>query len=350
VTDDHINDAFSAIDREGAGNTLPSAPATDSAPRYQPSAPAPWSQSTDPTASALPPAQPANRTAGSPVGTPDWPAIPTDAPNSTNVSPNPNPAPATPAAIPPAPEPDPMSASASPITTTASHAPAAAAPASPSGAVPGQPSAAASKNGWDPELDPPTPEWQNAMHLNSPEAAPTAAPAGTAAPNTAVPPWQPDGSPRIVATNVTPNGSASPAPPPRTADALDQFEAELQKNNPGVAAGKSFSNSAAVAKPAVQPLPRDQAAANKPTQPTDSSAAGVQPWSVRIQPRRDPPPLFGPDDASPTQKKQPADKQNGFETGTNWSDVPAWQGAPSSGAAAGTSSSTDGGPTIRPGQ
>jgi hypothetical protein len=188
------------------------------------------------------------------------------------------------------------------------------------------------------------------MNANPPEAPPTAAPAGTAAPNCAVPAWQPDRSPRIVATNVTPDGVATPAPPPRTADALDEFETELQKNNPNAAAGRSFSNSAVVAKPAVQPLSHEQPAANRPAPATDSSTTGAQPWSMRIQPRHDPPALFVPDDAAATQKKPSADKPNGFETGTGWSNTPQWPGATSSGAAGGPSSSTDGGPTIRPGQ
>jgi hypothetical protein len=332
VPDDRINDAFSVIDREGTGNALPSAPATDKSPRYEPSAPTPWSQSTSQATTALPPAQPVNRTAGVSSAAPNWPVISTDAPNRASVTATTNPLPATPTTIPPAAEPDPISTAASSSAT-----------------VPAQPSAGTGKNGADQEFNPPAPQWQNAMNANPPEVAPSAIPAGPAAPNCAVPAWQPDRSPRIVATNVTPSTVATPSAPPRTADALDEFESELQKNNPSAASGRSFSNSAVVAKPAVQPISHDQpAAANKPAAATDSSTAGVQPWSMRIQPRHDPPALFRPDDSSSTAKKPSADKPNGFEAAPAGSDVPQWPGASASGAAAGTSSSSDSGPTIRP--
>jgi hypothetical protein len=150
-----------------------------------------------------------------------------------------------------------------------------------------------------------------------------------------------------MATGVLPAaGRAEGAPGQRPSDALDEFEAEIQKNERNFNPVRSSSNAGSTAKPSVQGLPREQhATANKSDAFGDSSTKAGDPWSVRIEPRRNPPPMFAPDDFSATDKK-PTSKQGSFDTGSNWSDLPAWQGAPAPG-----NSSTDrgSGPAIRPG-
>jgi hypothetical protein len=160
-------------------------------------------------------------------------------------------------------------------------------------------------------------------------------------------PSQPNPSPRIVPTGILPSthepstremskvvpGTGSPQRPTqrRKPDELDEFEAQIQKNNSKSSSGRSSSNAGAAMRPAA---------------PGDPSTSGRDPWPLRIEPHRDLPPLFAPDDGAARDKKLPIDKQNSFDAGSNWSDVPPWPSKPASG-----NSSTDqnSGPAIRPG-
>jgi hypothetical protein len=154
-------------------------------------------------------------------------------------------------------------------------------------------------------------------------------------------------SPRIVATGIVPaSGSQARPPGPRKPDEMDEFESQIQKNNLKIIPGRSLSNAAAGAKPPVQPLSREQRAAlNKSAVPGDS-ADGPDPWSTHIEPRRELAPMFSPENSAGTDKKPLSQKKDEFDTGTNWSDVPAWQGAP---APATAPANRDGGPAIHPG-
>jgi hypothetical protein len=204
-----------------------------------------------------------------------------------------------------------------------------------------QSQAAESKAGWDAEAEPSTPQWPG-------ENGSDRAPSGSGA--------QPNGSldlqgrqsPRVVPTGILPAGGL-PQPPQRQdpRDAFDDFEIQTPKSNSSFNSGRSLSNVGAAAKPSVQWLPGEpQPAAKKSDASADSSASSRDPWPLRIEARRTPQPLFAPDDFSVTDKKPPVSKQESFDAGTNWSDLPAWQGAPGQRS---LPPGSDSGPTIHPG-
>jgi hypothetical protein len=147
----------------------------------------------------------------------------------------------------------------------------------------------------------------------------------------------PTQAPRIFPTGIQPSSrSSAEAPPQRGFDALDEFEAQIQKNtklNPG----RSSSNEGTRTKPSIQPLPREQSPVGKSQVPRDQ-------WPLRIEPRRDPPPMFAPEDL-PARSKPTSEKQQAFDAGTDWSDLPHWQGIPNKGN---PSTERDNGPAIRP--
>jgi Flp pilus assembly protein TadD len=162
---------------------------------------------------------------------------------------------------------------------------------------------------------------------------------------------QPPQSPRILAIGVEPttNGGDERTRAPRAPDALDEFEAEIQKKQAKKEAriipGRSSSNAAAAAKQPAQWLTDLQRRTDKDAS-GDSGQNADNPWSPRIQPRRNLPPLFAPDRSSVSEKRPVGDKPDPFDAGTNWSDVPAWSAAP---VPASSRSNGNNGPLIRPG-
>jgi hypothetical protein len=367
VPDDRINDAFAAIDREGSDNSTPAASPTDRPASPQPAPASSWespggesrinivptpqasrltslprsaqsSQSSVPTPASQAPTSPwtdspsspatrlnpgdmpVSRTAQVPNDSSDWESARTAAPGPVNAAP----ASALPAATPNATFP----ADIPPIQSTSATT---------------QPASAGSKDAWDHEVESSTAQWPGGNSRTPVQQTPSASRSQV---NDAF-----DGpanqSPRIVATGIVPaSGSPARPPGPRKPDEMDEFESQIQKNNLKIIPGRSLSNAAAGAKPPVQPLSREQrAAANKSAVPGDS-ADGPDPWSAHIEPRRDLAPMFSPDNSAGTDKKPLNQKKDEFDTGTNWSDVPAWQGAP---APANAPPKVDGGPAIHPG-
>jgi tetratricopeptide (TPR) repeat protein len=236
---------------------------------------------------------------------------------------------------------------------------------SPAQSTAAQPKPAASTDGWKQELNPPTPRWPG----RNPDTSEVRTLSDAGSPSDSGTSSRPVQAPRIVPTDVlsTSGGSARPQGP-RPPDALDEFEAEIQKNSASHSRGRSSSNSGAATKPSNQPLPQAKPATptHQPDDFGDSSRSGSDPWSPQIQPRRNLAPLFPPDDFSVTEKKlmgdKPASSNSGsFNTGsfnpessnprslnagTNWSDLPSSQGPP---APANPFSDRDSGPAIRPG-
>ena len=368
VPDDRINDAFAAIDREGSDNSPPAAAPTDRPAPSQPapgasswesagvepkinivptpqagrltslprpaqsslsSAPTPASQATTSPSTDSPssPATrssasdtPVSRTAQVPNDSSDWESARTAAPGPVNAAP----ASVVPAATPNATFPADMPSVQGTSATT-------------------RPASAGSKDAWDQEVDSSTAQWPGGNAGTPVQHTPSASRSQA---NDAF-----DGpanqSPRIVATGIVPaSGSQARPPGPRKPDEMDEFESQIQKNNLKIIPGRSLSNAAAGAKPPVQPLSREQrAAANKSAVPGDSADA-PDPWSAHIEPRRDLVPMFSPENSAGTDKKSPNEKKDEFDSGTNWSDVPAWQGAP---APASAPPKVDGGPAIHPG-
>jgi hypothetical protein len=349
VPDDRINDAFAAIDREGTDD---SASAATSAERPAPSRPAqalPWGNSSaeartnfapGPQASPLASAPPspsgasastnrsrpgdnaANRTASVQNDSDEWESVR----SAVEIHTNAGPATIVPSATPNA-------------TLPANDLPA------PSPSIATRPESANSEDGWDREVESSTPQWSAANAVSPWDSAPSGAgspPKGALdAPSTQ--------SPRITATAIVPaSGGPTQASGRRVPDEMDEFETQLQKNGARIIPGRSLSNAGFGTKPSVQSSSREQqSGTDKP--PSARSTAGnspPDPWAMRIQPRRDPPPLFAPDDSSPTNKQPASDKPEPFDTGTNWSDVPQWQGAP---AAKNSSADRENGPAIRPG-
>jgi hypothetical protein len=396
VPDDRINDAFSAIDREGTdGSTAPPSSAeTVSAPPRPISTPpatataanAPWDQPTAPSRADLGPGENAVPVAPSPrralpvenATAPPFPTVATpsaDGGSSVAAAPQkPGAAAArtasvtsgadewdaarrgtsaTPTTLTPSPDPNVPSANANspsparpagPSWTAASlteeNQSSAAGITISSGSTPPRP-AAADPKGWDRDPNP-TPQWPGTSGANTAGRTPSGSAQTTSSFD-----WQNNPSPRIVPVSVVATARATdPSQAPRTADALDEFESDLQKKRRNVTPGKSTSNAVIAAKPAIQPLPRDhQAAANAAF--GDSSATAGDPWSLRIQPRRDPPPLFAPDDAASADKRpaaaRPTPSAAPPAAATSWSDLPTWQ-SPASGNPPG-----DNGPAIHPG-
>jgi tetratricopeptide (TPR) repeat protein len=396
VPDDRINDAFSAIDREGTDGSTgsPSSAETVTAPPRPTSTPlatptatnSPWDQPTAPSRTGLGPGEDAVPVAPSPrrplpvenATSPPFPTVATpsaDSGSSTAAAPQ-NPGATASARTASAPngadEWDAARSGTSAMPTTLTPTPDPNVPSananSPSPVRPAGPSwtaaslteenqsstggitissgstlprpAAADPKGWDRDPDP-TPQWPGTGGPNTADRSPSGSAATTSSFD-----WQNNPSPRIVPVSVVPTArTADPSQAPRTADALDEFESDLQKNRRNVTPGKSTSNAAIAAKPSIQPLPRNQqASANAAA--GDSSAAASDPWSLRIQPRRDPPPLFAPDDITSADKKPPAAKPTQSAppaAATSWSDLPTWQ-SPASGNPPG-----DNGPAIHPG-
>jgi hypothetical protein len=212
-----------------------------------------------------------------------------------------------------------------------------------SGSTAKRPESGDPKDPWNGIAEPSRPQWPtgNSASLSDP------VPSGSGTWSSGAIDSQPAQAPRIAATGILPASARTErAPGQRPPDALDEFEAEIQKNEGNFNPGRSSSNAGGAAKPSVRWLPREQQIpANKSGAVRDSSATAADPWSVRIEPRRNPPPMFAPDDFSLTDKK-PSSKQESFDAGTNWSDLPAWQGAPAPGN---SSADRDAGPAIRPG-
>jgi tetratricopeptide (TPR) repeat protein len=393
VPDDRINDAFSAIDREGTDGSAapPSSAETVTAPPRPTSTPlatptaasAPWDQPAAPSRAVLGPGEDAVPVAPSPrrprpVENATAPPFPTVAAPSADGGPSITAAPQdsgaaasarTASVTNGADEWDAARSGTSATWTTLTSTPDPNVPSAnantPSPARPAGPSwtaaslteenqsstagitissgstrprpAAADPKGWDRDPDP-TPQWPGTSGANTAGRTPSGSAQTTSSFD-----WQNNPSPRIVPVSVVPTARATdPSQAPRTADALDDFEADLQKNRRNITPGKSTSNAAIAAKPSIQPLPRDQqATANAAS--GDSSAAAGDPWSLRIQPRRDPPPLFAPDDAASADKKPAAAKPTTSAAATSWSDLPTWQ-SPASGNPPG-----DNGPAIHPG-
>jgi len=362
VPDDRINDAFAAIDREGT-------PAASSSVRPAPSQPAPasswenaadeprsnsaptpptgrltslprsaqssqssfatpaaqaltspWTESPSSPATRLNPGDtPVSRTASVPNDSSDWESARTAAPGPTNGAPAP----------------------VFPDTTPNATLPANIPPVQSDSAAT-RPAGASSKDTWDRELDSSTPQWPrgNGTPVGQTPSA-SRSQVNDAFDESA------NQAPRIVPTGIVP-ASGSPAQPSgqRKRDELDEFESQIQKNGPKIVPGRSLSNVGTGAKPPVQPLSGERRAATKKSPVPGDSADGPDPWSTHIEPRRDLPPMFAPDNPAGTDKKLPNQKKDEFDTGTNWSDVPPWQGAP---AAAKSPPDRDSGPSIHPG-
>jgi Tfp pilus assembly protein PilF len=395
VPDDRINDAFAAIDREASDNSQTPTPSADNSPVPPSAAPAPWRTSTaeprtsvgpqqqsnplasmplwpaqsstrpsavfqaaapqisagqpstsqtpasaatmpqSTEASSPPPVRPSHddaaepRTPSVPTDSSDWDSVRTSAQNAPKASPTND--------VPPAP----LSA------TAAANVPQATADSSPwieenrDPAEPGsspigsgttRPQSADSKDGWDADAGPTPSQWQGGSAVN--RADRTQSDNGSRVTSSTVN-SQPNQPPRIVPTGILPTGGTPNAVAGhRAPDELDEFEAQLKKNNSKLSAGRSSSNAGVGTKPAA---------------PGDPSAAGREPWSVRIEPRRDLPPLFAPDDSSAKDKKLPTDKPDSFDAGSNWSEVPLWQGAPAARNPGNSTSEQGSGPAIRPG-
>jgi hypothetical protein len=404
VPDDRINDAFAAIDREASDNSGTTAPAADQPPA-SPAAPTPWRSSAGGSTaggsiageskSSFGPQQQANPLTSMPLwpgqssprptaalqaAAPQTAAFQAAAPRTATIPTSPSPA--TPSeetgttsaprensgraadAGTPSPPKDlddwesvrksaqdgPIARPLNDISITPSSAtssvPAPQAtsdssprigqdrdwsdrPATPSGTGATRPETADSKDGWDRDAETSTPPWPsgNDVPLGDRSSFDTGKRVNAAFDS------QPASSPRIVPTGILPTAGNSERPVGRRVpDELDEFEAQIKKNGSKISSGRSSSNSGAATKPAA---------------PGDPSTSGRDPWPLHIEPRHNPPPpLFAPDDPPVQDKKSPVDKQNSFDSGSNWSDVPVWQGAPAAG-----SSSTDreSGPAIRPG-
>ncbi|HEV7999878.1 MAG TPA: hypothetical protein VGP63_08370, partial [Planctomycetaceae bacterium] len=240
----------------------------------------------------------------------------------------------------------------------------AARPAAPSRVRPTRPESAEQKDGGDRDAEATPPPWNDQRNNQLPNQGPGGnvntdgqTPSGTGsrvdpALDSQLSPSQLRSSPRIVPTGILPSthdpsaretstpatrkvvpGTGSPQRPTqrRKPDEVDEFEAQIQKNNSKSSSGRSSSNAGAAMRPAA---------------PGDPSTSGRDPWPLRIEPHRDLPPLFAPDDGAARDKKLPIDKQNSFDAGSNWSDVPPWPSKPAPGS---SSIDANSGPAIRPG-
>lgn len=357
VPDDRINEAFAAIDREGTENSL-----SATAPADKPAIPQP-----SPSAAASPSADLKTDLAQGVQAMPVWAApSPTPPPVSLppawqcadGVGPSETPS-ADPAAAPPtASAPNDLSDWESARSTVPSLASAPAAPAFPttnanvaspanntpvpSASIAAAPPSPDAKESWDRDAPLSPPQWTGTA-VNTADR--------TLSSVQSQPDWatesQQQPSPRIVATEVMPAGGSpdwATGRAPRSE--RQEFATRTQKNDLTIVPGRTASNVAAGSKPPAQQLSREpQTAAKKPAE-ASNGATSQDAWSLRIQPRHDPPPLFAPNDPSAASRKQPSDKQETFDSGTSWSDVPAWTGAPSSGN---PSAERENGPTIRPG-
>jgi Tfp pilus assembly protein PilF len=395
VPDDRINDAFAAIDREASDNSQTPAPSADNSPSPPSAAPAPWRNSTgeprnsfvpqqqsnplasmplwpaqsstrpaaafqaaapqissvqtstaqtpapaatmsQPTeASSMPPVLPNHddtvgpRTASLPTDSSDWDSVRTPAQNAPKASPTNDVPTAASSATSAANAPQATARTSTWIDENrepAEHSP------SPSGSGTTRPQSVDSKDGWDADTAPLPPQWPSANVVKPADRTPSDT--GSRVTGSTVD-SQPSQAPRIVPTGILPTGGTPDAVAGhRAPDELDEFEAQIKKNNSKLSAGRSTSNAGVATKPAA---------------PGDASAAGREPWSVRIEPRRDLPPLFAPDDSSAKDKKLPTDKPDSFDAGSNWSEVPLWQGTPAAGNPGNSATDRDSGPAIRPG-
>jgi hypothetical protein len=367
VPDDRINDAFAAIDREGTENSTPAASATDRPASSQPAPVSSWEKAGGEPRTKIAPTPPAGRltslprsaeSAQSSLVTPatqsttsPW----TDSPSSpaTRLNPGDTPVSRTAQVSNDASDwesartaaPGPTNVAQVPVfpDTTPNATLPASLPAVQSTSAATRPASADSNDTWDREVESSTAQWPGGNAGTPVQQTPSASRSQV---NAAFdePANQ---APRIVPTGIVPaSGSPARQPGQRRPDQLDEFESQIQKNNLKIVPGRSLSNAGAGAKPSVQPLSREQrAAANKPAVPGDS-ADGPDPWSTHIEPRRDLPPMFAPDNSPATDKKSPNQKKDEFDTGSNWSDVPPWQGSP---APAKSPPSPDSGPSIHPG-
>jgi Tfp pilus assembly protein PilF len=407
VPDDRINDAFAAIDREGTENAGAPSPPADNAPSQdnapaQSVAPTPWRNPTAEATTHFAPQQSTNPLASMPL----WPAQSPTRPaaafqgttSAATMSPSAEVAPPAPVARPkivvaPTPPPPSVPNDWGPVGTMLPSDQSAAArndflsapadtlspartpqapwddslriepnreladrPAAPSRVLTTRPASAEQKDGWDRDAEATPPQWNNqwpGANVNTDGQTPSG-PDSRVDPvlDSQLSPSQANPSPRIVPTGILPSthetsthetstrGTSTLVPPTgspqrpmqrRKPDELDEFEAQIQKNNSKSSSGRSSSNAGAAMKPAA---------------PGDPSTAGRDPWPLRIEPHRDPPPLFAPDDGSARDKKLPIDKENSFDAGNNWSDVPPWPSKPASGS---SSANQNGGPAIRPG-
>jgi Tfp pilus assembly protein PilF len=376
IPDDRINDAFAAIDREGSENSGTTAPTTDN-PAASQSTPLPTSgNSIGGARTYLPPQPQPNPLASMPL----WPAPSLTRPAAAFQAATPrtptfqtttSPATTLPLADEDAPAPARPTASdlaqprAPRVTTdlndwesarsSAQQGPSAgprndfetatssatssdsiriepnrnAEDRTPNSAAPRVTRTAntESKDGWVQDADSSTPQWPGA---NAGTGDQTPSGIGTRIGNSFD--SRPSSSPHIVPTGIVPASADSARPAGhRAPDELDEFEAQIKKTNSKSASGRSSSNAGTASKPAA---------------PGDPSTSRRDPWSPRIEPRRNPPPLFAPDDSVPTDKKPPIDKQNSFDSGNNWSEVPPWPSKPAAGS---SSPDQNDGPTIRPG-
>jgi hypothetical protein len=366
VPDDRINDAFAAIDREGTDNSTPAAASNDRPASSQPAPASSWENAAGDPRTTIAPTPPTGRptplprsaqssqslleTPATQATTSPW----TDSPSSPPTHLNPGDTPVSRTANVPndsrdwesarTAAPGPTNGAPAPVfpDTTPNSTLSANIPPVQSASAATQPASADSKDTGDRELDSSTRQWP--LGNGTPVGQTPSVSRSQVNDAFDEPANQ---SPRIVATDIVPT-SGSPTHPPgqRRPDQLDEFESQIQKNNLKIVPGRSLSNAGAGAKPPVQPLSREQrAATNKPAVPGDS-ADGPDPWSTHIEPRRDLPPMFAPDNPAGTDKKLPNQKKEDFDTGTNWSDVPPWQGAP---AAEKSPPDRDSGPSIHPG-
>ncbi|HEV8070660.1 MAG TPA: tetratricopeptide repeat protein [Planctomycetaceae bacterium] len=367
VPDDRINDAFAAIDREGSDSSTPAASPTDRPASSQPAPASSWDSAGGEPKINIVPTPPANRLTSLPrsaqssqssLATPAGQATTspwTDSPSSPATRLNASDTAVSRTAQVPNDSSDwesartaaPVPVNAAPASVFSAATPNATFPAdSPppqNTSAPTPPASAGSNDAWDHEVESSTAQSPGGNAGTPVQQTPTASRTQV---NDAF-----DGpsnqSPRIVATGIVPaSGSPARSPGQRKPDELDEFESQIQKNNLKIIPGRSLSNAAAGAKPPVQPLSREQrAAANKLAVPGDS-ADGPDPWSTHVEPPRDLAPMFSPDTSAGTDKKPLGQKKDEFDTGTNGSDVPAWQGAP---APATAPANRDAGPAIHPG-
>jgi tetratricopeptide (TPR) repeat protein len=366
VPDDRINDAFAAIDREGTENSTLAASSADRPASAQPAPASSWENAAGEPRTTIAPTPPAGRPTSLPrsaqssqssFATPAAQALTspwTESPSSPATRLNPGDTPVSRTANVPNDSRDwesartaatgPTNGAPAPVfpdTTPNATSPANIPPVQSDSAAT-RPASAASKDGWDRELDSSTPQW----------------PRGNGTPVTQTPSVSrsqvndafdepANQSPRIVPTGIVPP-SGSPAQPSgqRKRDELDEFESQIQKSGPKIVPGRSLSNVGTGAKQPVQPLSGERRAAAKKSPVAGDSVDGPDPWSTHIEPRRDLPPMFAPDNPAATDKKTQNQKKDEFDSGTNWSDVPPWQGAP---AEAKSAADRDSGPSIHPG-
>jgi Tetratricopeptide repeat len=361
IPDERINDAFAEIDREGAGPPPSSVPATHGANLDRgapmPPAAATTSAANSVTASSQPwrdsVPTPPNSFAAQPAST--SPASTTPFPQELDTKPSDTwPTTATPPRF--------NDVSAPP---TASESGATALEESIPAPVPSPPLNNGEKNAPRPEdvtsiaiipaarseFGPTKPQPMDSIRqafLEEADSTPklrdqksakqSDAPASGAASDISAEFDSPKPSPRIVPTGVqTPARDDARPRSPGAWSEVDEFQTQTSGPGPQIIPGRSSSNAGSAVKPAVQ------SASVRPAASDDSLRPSHDLWPVQIEPRRSPPPLFEPECLQPTSKKPTSDKQDSFDAGTDWSDVPRWPGAtdsaipgktPASGAAA----------------